>query len=74
MLFEEGILVMAGIAEYSAGMVEDRLAVVGYVMSMQVVLLARASQNLTSSSYVITPLSISADWLLPSYLALPQHS
>ena len=52
---------MAGIAEYSAGMVEDRLAVVGYVMSMQVVLLARASQNLTFSSYVITPLSISAD-------------
>ena len=73
-MFEVGILEIEGMTEYSAGMVEDRLAVVGYVMSMQVVLLARASQNLTFSSYVITPLRISADWLLPSYLALPQHS
>ena len=71
-LFEEGILEMEGMAEYFAGMGEDRLAVVDKGMSMLVVRLARASQNLTFQAMnVITPLSISADCLQPSYTALP---
>ena len=52
MLFEVGILEMEGRAEYSAGMVEDRLAVVDKGMSMLVVRLARVSQNLTFFNYV----------------------